>query len=194
MRNIFCIMGRSGSGKDSAYKQLLNSTGINFNKVILYTTRPMRQGEQNGREYYFVSDEEFEHLKTQNKFIEIREYHTVQGIWKYATSIDSFKESGNYLAIGTPESFQSLKKIFKDNLHDIFISVDNEILLERTVLRAEGDNTQNIEEIKRRFEADSLDFGSDKLKAAGISNIFENNGNLEDCVASIRDYINSVLG
>lgn len=194
MRNIFYIMGRSSSGKDSIYKQLLADNKLEFNQVILYTTRPMRQGEKDGREYYFVSDEEFEELRKKNKFIEIREYNTVRGIWKYATSIDSFKDDGNYLAIGTLESFMSLKKVFNVDLHDIYIHVNDDILMNRSILRAKGDKAQDIEEIKRRFESDSIDFRQDKIKEAGITNLFENNSSLEECVSKIKDYIIKVLG
>ena len=53
MNKIFCIMGKSSTGKDSIYRTLINRKNFNLKKIIPYTTRPVRVGEQNGREYYF---------------------------------------------------------------------------------------------------------------------------------------------
>lgn len=52
MGKIFYIMGKSSSGKDTIYKRLLEDKGLDLCNIVLYTTRPMRQGEQPGREYY----------------------------------------------------------------------------------------------------------------------------------------------
>ncbi|MBO5388141.1 MAG: guanylate kinase [Lachnospiraceae bacterium] len=192
MITIFYIMGRSGSGKDTIYNKLINSDklkDLDFKNVILHTTRPMRQGEKDGREYYFIDDKTFEEMKKQDKFIEIREYNTANGIWKYGTSIESFDKDGYYIGIGTLESFLKLKKKFKNNIKDIFIQVDEDKLFQRTVVRATGDSNQNIDEIKRRFDADRIDFSSKRIKEAGIVQIFYNNSTLEDCVTKIEQYI-----
>ena len=54
MGKIFYIMGKSSSGKDTIYSRLLQDEAMQLKKIILYTTRPMREGEQDGREYHFV--------------------------------------------------------------------------------------------------------------------------------------------
>lgn len=191
MMNIFYIMGRSGSGKDTIYKELLKSSrlsGLVFKQVILHTTRPMRQGEKDGREYYFITDEQFEDMRSNNKFVEIREYNTVNGVWKYGTSIDSFNQDGYYIGIGTIESFAKLKDKFGNSIKEIFIKVDEDKLLQRTILRANGDSKQSIDEVKRRFEADRVDFSDKKIDSVGIKKIFYNN-TLDDCVSEIEQYI-----
>lgn len=191
MMNIFYIMGRSGSGKDTIYKELLKSSrlsGLEFKQVILHTTRPMRQGEKDGREYYFITDEQFEDMRSNNKFVEIREYNTVNGVWKYGTSIDSFNQDGCYIGIGTLESFAKLKDKFGNSIKEIFIKVDEDKLLQRTILRANGDSKQSIDEVKRRFEADRVDFSDKKIDSVGIKKIFYNN-TLDDCVSEIEQYI-----
>lgn len=54
MPEIAFIMGKSASGKDKIYKNLIEDESLKLNTVILYTTRPMRAGETDGVEYYFV--------------------------------------------------------------------------------------------------------------------------------------------
>ena len=78
-------MGKSASGKDSLYKKLLSSP-LNLNKVAIYTTRPKRDGEEDGKEYYFVDEEYLNANK--DRIIERRVYHTVFGDWYYATIDD----------------------------------------------------------------------------------------------------------
>ena len=52
MPEIAFIMGKSASGKDKIYKNLIEDESLKLNTVILYTTRPMRAGEKEGVEYY----------------------------------------------------------------------------------------------------------------------------------------------
>ena len=60
MHKLFCLMGKSASGKDTIFRSLLLDESLGLHRVIPYTTRPIREGEENGREYYFVSPEQFE--------------------------------------------------------------------------------------------------------------------------------------
>ena len=57
---VFIISGPSGSGKDTVLKRIIETNDVN--KIIGYTTRPIREGEVNGIDYYFVSKEEFENI------------------------------------------------------------------------------------------------------------------------------------
>lgn len=58
-------MGKSSVGKDTVYKRLQKE--LKLNTVVLYTTRPKRDGEEDGREYYFVTEEKMRDLKTKGK-------------------------------------------------------------------------------------------------------------------------------
>ena len=58
MGRLFYIIGKSASGKDAMYRELMRTEELHFRKLILYTTRPMRDGEENGREYFFVTEEQ----------------------------------------------------------------------------------------------------------------------------------------
>ena len=51
MGKIFYIMGKSSSGKDSIYRKLESTEEFGLKRLVIYTTRPIRDGEKEGREY-----------------------------------------------------------------------------------------------------------------------------------------------
>ena len=105
-------MGKSASGKDTIYKKIKEQFP-EFKTIVIYTTRPIREGEKDGVEYFFVDDQTASRLQEEGKVIELRAYNTVHGIWKYFTVDDGqFDTEGNLLAIGTLESYVQLKKYF----------------------------------------------------------------------------------
>ena len=112
MGKIFCVMGKSSSGKDTLYQMLKKE--LEFDSIVPYTTRPIREGETNGVEYHFVTEEEVAELEEAGKIIELRAYNTVHGIWKYFTADDAQidLEHRNYLMIGTVEAYQKLKAYY----------------------------------------------------------------------------------
>ena len=83
MGKIFYIMGKSASGKDKIYSLLLQNKELKLRKLVLYTTRPIRAGEEEGKEYYFTDDEKLEEFLREGKLIESRSYQTVHGAVSY---------------------------------------------------------------------------------------------------------------
>ena len=81
MGKIYYMMGNSSSGKDMIYKDIRKDLP-ELKTLTLYTTRPMREGEKDGVEYYFVTDEILEKYREEGKIIELRTYQTVYGDWK----------------------------------------------------------------------------------------------------------------
>ena len=88
MGKIFCVMGKSATGKDTIYQKLLNESTLDLKRIIPYTTRPIREGEEAGREYHFCTEEDVERLDQEGRIVELRAYNTVYGIWKYFTVDD----------------------------------------------------------------------------------------------------------
>lgn len=66
MGKIFYIMGKSASGKDTIYKELIEKMP-KFHSIVPYTTRPMREGEKDGVEYFFVDQERFDEMMDEEK-------------------------------------------------------------------------------------------------------------------------------
>ena len=85
MAHIYCVMGKSASGKDTIYQRLIESEELNLNKIVPYTTRPRREGEVCGESYVFCDEAEVDRLEREGRIVELREYNTVFGIWKYFT-------------------------------------------------------------------------------------------------------------
>jgi len=74
--DLFIVASPSGGGKTTLIRRLLeNPPGSPLHFSVSHTTRPMRQGESNGREYYFVSAEEFQRMVQRDEFLEHNEVH-----------------------------------------------------------------------------------------------------------------------
>ena len=111
MGKIFYIMGKSASGKDTIYKELIEKMP-KFHSIVPYTTRPMREGEKDGVEYFFVDQERFDEMMDEEKIIEFRSYNTKCGIWTYFTADDGQINIRNakYIVIGTLEAYDQFCK------------------------------------------------------------------------------------
>ena len=193
MKKIFVFMGKSSSGKDTLFKELLkSSTELDIVPYILYTTRPMRENEENGKDYFFTSNESFDNLISEGKMIEYRAYNTVHGVWKYGTVSDNqFNTNKNIAIILTLEGYNSLvdsKVISNEDIIPIYIEVEDGERLTRALAREKQQKQPKYKELCRRFIADSEDFSEENLQSSKINVRFENN-NLEDCLSKIKEYI-----
>ena len=195
MGKIVYLMGKSSTGKDTIYRELLRENTYELKKIIPYTTRPIRIKEQDGREYFFTDEEGYTNLVESGKVIEHRTYHTYHGLWRYFTvddgQIDLQKE--NYICIGTLESYESTKAYFGANaMIPVLIDLDDGVRLQRALNREKKQEHPKYEEMCRRFLADSEDFSEEKIMHAGIEKRFYNE-DLEQCLREIRDYIAIML-
>ena len=194
MGKIFYIMGKSASGKDRIYSLLEDQRELKLKTLVLYTTRPIRNGEENGKNYYFVSDEKLNEFRKNGNVIEERSYHTVYGIWTYFTADDgqvNLTES-DYLGIGTLESFMKLKMYYGENaVCPVYIQVEDGERLSRALKREKEQENPKYEEMCRRFIADQSDFSEENIQSAGIEKRFQNK-DLDICVKEIVNYIKSM--
>lgn len=185
MSKIFYFMGKSASGKDTIFKEIKKRMP-KLRTVVLYTTRPIREGEQEGVEYHFVDEKRLQEFEKEGKVIELRAYHTVHGIWKYFTVDDGqFDGDENFIAIGTLESYEKMVTYMgADSLVPIYIQVDDGERLLRAVERERKQKEPKYEELCRRFLADAQDFSEENLERVGITHHYLNN-NIENCVQEI---------
>lgn len=190
MNRIFYIMGKSSSGKDTVYKHLISE--MNLIPIIMYTTRPMRENERHGREYYFVDRTCFDKMCSSGDVIENRIYNTVYGEWIYFTARDSISiEKGNCIGIGTLESFIKIRDFFGSAVIPIYIETDDGIRLSRALERERTEKFPKYKELCRRFIADCDDFSEEKLLSTGINRRFQNDSDIESCIDEIKKYINN---
>lgn len=195
MGKIFCLMGKSSSGKDTIFQELKKDSNLNLKPVISYTTRPKRFNETDGVEYYFINEEKLEKYKLSGKVIEERVYDTVKGKWYYCTLDDgqiNLNEE-NYILIVTLEAYRNLRDYFgEENIVPFYIEVDDGIRLERALKRERQQENPNYDELCRRFLADNKDFSNDNLKSLGIKKSYENN-NLTECINDIKEDMLKIL-
>lgn len=195
MSNIYYLMGKSSSGKDTIYKRI-KELHPELKTVTIYTTRPIREGEKNGKEYYFVNEEKLQQLLDDGKVIELRTYDTVHGPWNYFTVDDGQfdQDTADYLMIGTLESYQKMREYFgEERIAPLYIEVEDGERLMRALTRERMQKEPKYAEMCRRFLADTEDFSEENLKAVGITERFENR-ELEETVRKISERIQQKTG
>lgn len=191
MGKLFVLLGKSASGKDAVYRNILSNKTLKLSKVVPYTTRPLRANETEGVQYFFRTEEDFNRLLSEKKIIEYRTYNTRRGIWRYFTADDGQidLEKKSYMIIGTIEAFKSLRDYYgEDRVLPILIDTDDGIRLERALRRERKQQQPQYAEMCRRFLADSEDFSKEKIEEAGISKIFKNEAALEACLKEVLKY------
>lgn len=186
MGKIYCVMGKSSSGKDSIYHEIMEKGALGLKPIIPYTTRPIRDGEQDGREYHFCTEDTVQRLQDEGRIMELRAYNTVYGVWKYFTVDDERINLSkyNYLYIVTLEGYTKIREYFgADRVVPIYIEVEDGERLMRAIAREQKQDVPKYEEMCRRFLADSADFCDEKLVEAGVVRRFQNN----DFVQTVRE-------
>lgn len=193
MGKIYYVIGKSSSGKDTIFKRLMERKELRLKELVLYTTRPIRSGETDGVEYFFVSDEKYQELLAAGRIIEERAYHTVYGVWHYFTVDDGQinLEQNDYLVTGTLESYQATKAFFgEDKVISLYIDLDDGVRLQRALDRERKQSEPKYKEMCRRFIADTEDFSEENIEKAKIKKTFLND-DLDRCIEEIAAYIKS---
>lgn len=139
----FILCGRAASGKDYA-RIKLESRGFKYG--ISYTTRPPRLGEIHGKDYYFLSKEEFEKLIAEEFFYE---YVPFNG-WYYGTSNEQFYRDDIFIM--TPKGISHMSPADRAKSFIMFFDIPLSVRRERLMSRSDADK------VERRLEADELDF------------------------------------
>ncbi|WP_455714853.1 guanylate kinase [Anaerosporobacter sp.] len=193
MGKIYVVIGKSASGKDTIFKYLQEDGTLQMKTVVGYTTRPIRDGEQDGIEYFFVSDKIFEQLMSDGKIIESRTYHTIHGPWNYFTVNDGQidLEKSDYLFINTLEAYNQIRKYFgEDKVVPLYIEVEDGERLSRAIKREKKQSEPKYAELCRRFLADSEDFSEEKIRESGIERRFYND-DMKECIEEIIQFIHN---
>jgi guanylate kinase len=138
------LVGRAASGKDHARK-ILQSMGYPYQ--ISYTTRPMRDGEVHGKDYYFIPVFKFEELIKIGFFYE----HVQFNSWYYGTSNAQMKAQDSVF-IMTPAGLSHMPKADREDSLVVYFDIVEDIRKERLKQRSDADT------VDRRIAADNIDF------------------------------------
>ena len=187
MGRIYYLLGKSAPGKDTLYKEILKRRP-KLRTVTMYTTRPIREGETDGVEYFFTGREELERQLASGKVIESRTYQTIAGPWTYYTVDDgqfNVADDESCLMIGTLDSYEKMCTYFESGkMVPVYIEVPDGIRLLRAVKREENQKKPNYREVCRRYLADEKDFSEENLERLGVTKRYQNT-DMEICVEEI---------
>lgn len=158
MSKLLIVSSPSAAGKNCLLESLEDEKLVN--QLISHTTRPKRITEESGREYYFVTDKEFDSIN----MVEVREYNTEHGLWKYGLSQSVLQKANdskrNYLIIVDCEGKDTILKYIKDNNLNIkpitiFLNVSSQQRLLRSLNREGKMDTKAVDEVIRRYIDDN---------------------------------------
>jgi guanylate kinase len=116
------LAGPGASGKDHMRK-LLESRGFRY--AVSYTTRPPRPGEVDGKDYFFISQEECQRMKEADEFYEAIDFNG----WTYGTSMQQFYEDDVFIM--TPSGIEHIKPEDRQNSFIMYFNIDESIRKER---------------------------------------------------------------
>lgn len=158
MYKIHIICGKSGSGKDSVMRKILEKSSSHI-ADIPWTTRPMREKEHEGVEYFFRSESEFLDIKENHPdwIVEYREYETNQGKWIYwHQRIPDDKLHGKHVVtIGTPDMIEKYVEAYgEENINVIYLKVSMLTQLTRLMRREDRQIHKDYRELCRRVISD----------------------------------------
>lgn len=174
MYKIIAIIGEAGSGKDTLMNKVIYEAGAApasiFHTIISCTTRPPRDYEKNGINYYFLTNEEFAARVLKNDFLEVSEFND----WFYGTSKSELDPNKINIAVLNPEGVENILLHDDIQLKVFYLDVKGKTRLIRQLQREEN---PDIPEIYRRYIADDEDFNYLPFEYETLKN--ENNVDFE---------------
>ncbi len=181
---LFLIVGPSGSGKGSVISDL-HKRYKGFVYPVSYTTRPPREGEEDGEVYHFISKEKFEEMIAKNEFLE---YAVVHSDNYYGTSksdyIEPLKAGAVIIREVDIQGFHSIQKLVpKENLVSIFMKVGN---LEELKQRILGRGVLSDDEISKRLESAKKEIAQAGDCDYEVENKF---GEFKKCVSTVEKIV-----
>ena len=159
---LIALVGCSASAKDTVLNIMVED--YNLKPVVSHTTRPMREGEIQGREYHFITTEDFVEMAYAQQFIETREYDTKKGFWFYGLNESEIDENSDniYVVVVDVNGFFELKKRFGERITGIYIDCPLKDRLERSFNREPNLDFDGMKEILRRQLSDMEEIESQK--------------------------------
>lgn len=176
----------SGSGKTTLVNHLLAEIP-NIAFSVSATSRPPRGNEQNGKEYYFISPEEFQERVKNDEFLEWQEVYPGRYYGTLKSVVEKMQEEGYHVAFDVDVvGGTNIKKYYGDEALSIFIQAPSiEVLRERLVNRG----TDSMEEIEKRLaKADwEMNFAQGKFDTTIINDDLETAK--ADILAAVKQFL-----
>ena len=188
-KKIFALLGYMGVGKDTILKQVLKDID-DVKPIISTTTRPMRKGETEGVEYYFIDDTEF--FRRGTDFVEQRIYHTKvkengvekEATWRYGIERAELEKDDYLIVIVDSVGYKELKNyVGNGRIVPIFISAPQEELKARALARGDLEA-----EVDRRLKDDYERFMDFRVRTV-YHEVKNGEGRLEEAIKEVENII-----
>ena len=177
---VIALMGKSGAGKDRILREVIKSNPSKFNEIISCTTRPKRDYEEEGKNYFFLTPHQFFSKIANDQMLEFTEFNG----WYYGTPLDSLAEDKINIGVFNPAGIRSLLSNPNIQASGVFeIEASPKLRLMRQLTR---ESAPNVDEIVRRYMADNKDFDNLDFETIELKN-----NNMDDLwynVARINAY------
>ena len=148
---ILALFGKSASGKDSIQKWITTNYPQLTNKIVSCTTRPPRSGEQDGVDYFFLSDEEFAKKVLDGSMLEATSFRE----WFYGTALDQLDPDKINVGVFNITGVECILDDPRLDVVPVWIHASDRTRLRRSLDR---EDNPDCKEICRRFLADEKDF------------------------------------
>ena len=184
---VIVITAPSGTGKTTLAKKLL-STYKNIVFSVSATTRPPRKGEVHGKDYYFLSKEEFRQKVDQGDFIEWEEFYNGSLYGSLRSAVEYQLNNGYFVLFDVEvKGARNIKNIFGDQCLAIFIKPpDLQTLRQRLMNRG----TENEQSLKLRLERATMELNkAHDFDHTVINKDFDKAFN--EVSGLVRDFINN---
>ena len=175
---IITLTGKTSTGKDSAARYIEEEYGIH--PIVSYTTRDIRVGEEDGREHYFISDEEMDKLEKRDDILAWTQFDKTG--FRYCASIKDLDDDGIYTYIIDPNGIKWLKEHYKGNAEiiSLYFDLSETAIMRRALIR--GDIREVIEE---RLDSEREQF--DAFKESGkYDALIDSSKNIDDVHQQLR--------
>lgn len=179
MYKVVCLIGKSGSGKDTLLQRIL-ALHPDLHEIISYTTRPQRDYEVNGKDYYFISPADFENLLLSGDLVEATRFNN----WFYGTGRSVLKEDKINIGVFNPDGIEALLLDKNIKIMVYYIQAEDKTRIIRQLNR---EDYPNIEEIFRRYKTDENDFYNLEFDYTPLKN--ENRKDIDKNVKKIYEEI-----
>ena len=188
-KKIFALLGYMGVGKDTILKQVLKDID-DVKPIISTTTRPMRKGETEGVEYYFIDDIEF--FRRGTDFVEQRIYNTKvkengvekDATWRYGIERAELEKDDYLIVIVDSVGYKELKNyVGNGKIVPIFISAPQEELKARALARGDLEA-----EVDRRLKDDYERFMDFRVRTV-YHEVKNGEGRLEEAIKEVEGII-----
>ena len=206
--NLFCIVGKTGSGKSLYMNKLLDDKRFmnkyNIVNLVYGTTRTKRENEIEGKDYHFITKEEYEKINYED-LIETRSYYTLNdGEVYYFTKKEYLEDADNIICIASPYQYEkyktwcyyrSLEGDIQYNIYAIIIDSDLKIRLNR-VINKRTSNDDDIYELCRRVIQEKMEFDDVCKRIPGLLGInsseYNNTCYIDNSSNNREDIINNI--